>query len=115
MVKGWAVHSDGELVLTDEGRFICRRSLNFGITASYRPMLARIDNILFVNFAGVFLPDQDGHEAHVDRTLNVIGSGFQHERYFEDIDEIILSIFNHRPISKQPRYVVDMVNYVYYL
>ena len=53
-------------------------------------------------------PDDHGDETHIDRTLNVIGSGFQHQRYFADIEEIILSIFDNDDFERQPRYIADM-------
>ena len=71
-------------------------------------MLSRMTDVLFGDCFSVFNRDTLGHESHVDRTLNVVASGFQHEKYFADVEDIILSIFNQLPIEEQPKYVVDM-------
>jgi SAM-dependent methyltransferase len=44
---------------------------------------------------------------HVDREMNVWGSGGAHSSYFKVIDEIIIEMFN-RPILEQPRGILDM-------
>ena len=46
-------------------------------------------------------------EVHVDREMNVWGSGGAHSTYFKKIDEIIIDIFN-KPIEDQPKGIVDM-------
>ncbi len=46
-------------------------------------------------------------EKHVDREMNVWGSGGAHTTYFKVVDEIIIDIFN-RPIEEQPKGVLDM-------
>ena len=84
------------------------RSLITATVASYRPMLMNIAEVIFGNCAAVFQRDAAGHETHVDRTLNVMGSGFQHERYFDQMEEAILAVFNREPYEDQPRYVADM-------
>jgi hypothetical protein len=33
---------------------------------------------------------------------------FNTKKYFADVEDIILSIFNRLPIEEQPKYVVDM-------
>ncbi|GET41661.1 GNAT family N-acetyltransferase [Microseira wollei] len=71
-------------------------------------MLSRIPELLFGDGQSVFSRDASGHETHVDRTLNVVASGFQHEKYFADLENIILSIFNRLPYEEQPNYIVDM-------
>lgn len=103
--KTWVL--EGTQQLTDQGAFLLNRILNMGVTASYAPMLSKVDALLFGNPKTVFQRDEEGHEQHVDRTLNVIGSGFQHDKYFADIDEIVIDIFS-LPIEKQPKFVADM-------
>ena len=46
-------------------------------------------------------------EKHVNRTINVWGSGGAHTTYFKVIDEIIIKIFN-KPIEQQPEGILDM-------
>ncbi len=96
------------LCLSDVGKFLVERVLITGTTASYTPMLSRISDVLFGDSQAVFRRDEHGSEGHVDRTLNVVGSGFQHQKFFADVEEVILSIFNQSPYSEQPKYVVDM-------
>lgn len=106
--KGWAPQQEGRFCLTDIGRFIAERALITGTTASYTPMLSRMTDVLFGDCQAVFSRDASFQESHVDRTLNVVASGFQHKKYFADVEDIILSIFNRLPIEEQPKYVVDM-------
>jgi malonyl CoA-acyl carrier protein transacylase len=105
---GWAHQKEGNYYLTDVGRFIADRALITGTTASYTPMLSRMPELLFGDCQAVFSRDASGHETHVDRTQNVVASGFQHEKYFADVEDIILAIFNRLPYSEQPKYIVDM-------
>ena len=51
--------------------------------------------------------DGTGDELHVDRTLNVVASGFQHGKFFADVDELIIDLFS-QPLDRQPNYVADM-------
>ncbi|NEO52096.1 MAG: methyltransferase [Okeania sp. SIO3B5] len=105
---GWAEEKTEGLYLTDIGRFMSDRALNLGTTASYAPMLSQMKELLFGNPQRVFQRDKTENERHVNRILNVIASGFQHEKFFADTDKIIISIFNQQPIEEQPSYIVDM-------
>src|SRR4028119_151587 len=79
--KGWALRQEGRFCLTDVGRFIVKRALITGTTASYTPMLSRMTDVLFGDCQAVFRRDASGQESHVERTtLNVVASGFQHEK-----------------------------------
>ncbi|NET25238.1 type I polyketide synthase [Okeania sp. SIO1I7] len=122
IAKGWAekssviVHKQNEkstddenkLCLTALGKFIVERILITGVTASYTPMLLQISDVLFGKSQTVFCRDEQGSESHIDRKLNVMSSGFQHQKFFADVDELILSIFNQLPYYEQPNYIVDM-------
>jgi hypothetical protein len=46
-------------------------------------------------------------EIHVDREMNVWGSGGAHSAYFKVVDAIIIDLFN-QPIEQQPKGIVDM-------
>jgi acyl transferase domain-containing protein/thioesterase domain-containing protein/SAM-dependent methyltransferase/acyl carrier protein/ribosomal protein S18 acetylase RimI-like enzyme len=107
VAHGWATR-ERELQLSELGRSLLDRIPITGMVASYRPMLARMDQLLFGDAAAVFARDEHGHESHVDRSLNVATSGFQHERFFTDLEEIVVDIFNRRPFEEQPNYVADM-------
>ncbi|QMT25920.1 beta-ketoacyl synthase N-terminal-like domain-containing protein [Bacillus velezensis] len=108
ITQDWLSDNDGEIQFTDAGRFIVDRIFITATVASYKPMLSNIYDVIFGDCKSVFERDQSDHELHVDRTLNVLGSGFQHKKYFSDMEEMILPIFNQEPISEQPRYIADM-------
>ena len=58
--------------------------------------------------ANVFRYEHE-HEAWVDRKLNVIGSGFMHNRYFADMMDVYINrIFHETPLEQQPLVVADM-------
>ena len=50
---------------------------------------------------------KNNHEIHVNRSMNVWGSGGAHKYYFNKIDNIIIDIFNN-PIDEQPMGIVDI-------
>ena len=106
--KHWGRYEAEQLYLTDTGQFMLDRALITGVAASYRPMLSQITKVLFGDVKTVFQRDAKGQEQHLDRTLNVVASGFQHEKYFADSEAAILKIFNRLPVEQQPRYVADM-------
>ncbi|UCE07685.1 MAG: polyketide synthase, partial [bacterium] len=106
--QGWLSSKEGNAIFTNIGRFIAERIFITTVVASYRPMLIKISEVIFGDCKSVFERDLYDNELHIDRTLNVIGSGFQHEKYFSDIEEIILSIFNRKPYEQQPKYIADM-------
>ncbi len=105
--KKWAEKMAEQTVLTAAGRFMLERALNMAVAASHAPLLYKMQEILFGDVTNVFGKNAEGHELHIDRTLNVIGSGFQHTRYFDDVEEIIIALFNKNPVEKQPKYIID--------
>ena len=107
-ILGWLEGSQGSFRLTHPGAFMFERAMNLAVAESYRPMLRALDRLLFGDAASVFALDSDGRETHVDRSMNVLSSGFQHDRYFAEVEEILISIFSREPFSSQPRYVADM-------
>ena len=46
-------------------------------------------------------------EIHVDRTLNVWGSGGAHKAYFTHLDNVVKEVFN-KPLDQQPLGLCDM-------
>lgn len=107
VAKKWAGEESGEFKLSGIGKFMLGRCMVAGVTASYRPMLSHIPELLFGDPETVVLADV-GNEKHVDRELNVQSSGFQHEKYFKEIEQAIISIFSDPPVEDQPDYVSDM-------
>ena len=106
--RGWLVQEGGAYVFTDTGRFITERISILEMVASYRPMLANISEVIFGDCKAVFTRDENGSELHIDPDLNVKECCFQHENHFSDIEEMILSIFNRKPITEQPKYIANM-------
>ncbi|KVP12485.1 hypothetical protein WJ84_21725 [Burkholderia ubonensis] len=96
------------LALNERGRHLCERALTMGVTASYRPLLMALPELICGDPRRVLTRDADGHETYVDRTLNVIGSGFQHGKYFSDLADLVVELFDREPIDAQPRHIVDM-------
>ena len=96
------------LRLNEAGLFIIERCPAFGVCLSYRPMLNLLSEAAYGSTANVFRYEGE-HEEWVDRRLNVIGSGFMHNRYFADMMRVcVRKIFNATPLDDQPRVVADM-------
>ncbi|HEV7673037.1 MAG TPA: SDR family NAD(P)-dependent oxidoreductase [Candidatus Angelobacter sp.] len=104
--RKWA--SARSLRLNRVGRFIIDRIHITAALASYRPMFSCVEDLLFGDHARVFAPDLANRETHVDRTLNVRGSGFQHEKYFSALCDLVVQVFDHGAYASQPKYIVDM-------
>ena len=104
---GWFQKKKEHYRFTDKGLFFARRSSAYGVTVSYLPTFRRVDELLFGN-ANLFKSnDPSATEMHVDREMNVWGSGGAHSAYFKKIDEIVISLFN-KPIEEQPKGILDM-------
>jgi acyl transferase domain-containing protein/acyl carrier protein len=106
--REWAINGTRAIELTPLGRFLVERAGITATTASYRPMFARAPDLLFGDCGRVFDRDNRGLETHVDRTMNVTGSGFQHKRFFEDMRAAVIARFESQPLEQQPRYIADM-------
>ena len=91
---GWWNADEG--VLTKVGRIVAFFAAAHGVTASYLPLLRRAEELIFRNgrFDRLFPPDAEGHETHVDRLLNIWGSGGAHDLYFKTVDEVIVRVFD---------------------
>ena len=87
--------------------FFIKRSAAYGVTISYMPLFNKIERLLFGDTKNILDRDKNGNEKHVNRKMNVWGSGGAHKLYFEKIDEIVLEIFN-RPLKNQPLGIADM-------
>jgi len=98
---------DDNLILNEKGLFFCKRSSAYGVTVSYMPLFTKMNTLLFKDTSNILNRDSNGNELHVNRKMNVWGSGGAHKLYFKKIDEIIIEIFNY-PIEKQPKGIADM-------
>jgi len=103
----WFSKHNANYTFTDKGLFFAKRATAYGVTVSYIPMFRKIDTLLFGNPEDLRNSDHNTDEMHVDRTMNVWGSGGAHTAYFKKIDEIIISLFN-KPLDEQPKGILDM-------
>ena len=108
MAKGWAVKKGGRITLTHSGRLLIDHALIVRETVSYTPLLTRIRELLFGDVRSVFAKDEIENVEHVDRILSSAVGGVRQERYFPDVKEILLSVFNRLPFEQQPKYVATM-------
>ena len=104
---GWFVKKNDTYGFTDKGLFFAKRASAFGVTVSYNPMFRNVKELIFGDPSTLREVAEGEAEKHVDREMNVWGSGGAHGTYFKKVDEIIISLFN-KPISDQPRGIVDM-------
>jgi len=99
--------NDGKYTITELGEFYFQRASAYGVTVSYLPMFFHQEEIIFGDPHHIWKRDKTGAETHVDRTMNVWGSGGAHSTYFKKIDEIVIHIFN-LPLENQPLGIADM-------
>lgn len=104
---GWFRKKNDNYRFTDKGLFFARRSTAYGVTVSYIPTFRRVDELMFGNALIFKSSVTTATEIHVDREMNVWGSGGAHSAYFKKIDDIIISLFN-KPIEEQPKGILDM-------
>ncbi|MFK8101024.1 MAG: class I SAM-dependent methyltransferase [Saprospiraceae bacterium] len=104
---GWFQLKNGTYRFTEKGLFFAKRASAFGVTVSYSATFRNLDELIFGNPMLLWEKPENAKELHVDRKMNVWGSGGAHGTYFKKVDEIIISIFN-QPIEDQPKGIVDM-------
>ena len=104
---GWFTQKNDTYSFTDKGLFYAKRASAYGVTVSYIPTLRKVAHLLFGDYMSLRGHTSKAPEVHVDRVMNVWGSGGTHTTYFKKIDEIIIEIFN-RPIDQQPKGILDM-------
>lgn len=104
---GWFEKHHENYQFTEEGLYFAKRATSYGVTVSYLPIFLNMDSLLFGK-AGKLRDVKDTvDEVHVDRVMNVWGSGGAHATYFKVIDDFIIDIFN-QPLDKQPKGLLDM-------
>lgn len=104
---GWFEKKSHTYRFTEKGLFFARRASAYGVTVSYIPTFRNLDELIFGNPEVLWDVPAGAPELHVDREMNVWGSGGAHATYFKKIDEIILDLFN-KPLDEQPKGIVDM-------
>ena len=95
------------LINTSKGDFFFNRTASYGFTVSYLEIFTRLDDLIFNNNFFIWERNKSQDEIHVDRSMNVWGSGGAHKFYFNKIDEIIVKIFNQK-IENQPKGIIDI-------
>ncbi len=104
---GWFEKKASNYSFTDKGFFFAKRASAYGVTVSYIPTFRNLDELLY-GHPGILRETKDGEdEKHVDREMNVWGSGGAHAAYFKKMDEVIIDLFN-KPIAEQPKGILDM-------
>lgn len=104
---GWFSRKGRNFQFTETGLFFARRASAYGVTVSYLPMFAKMENLLFGHANEIRDVETGEEEIHVNREMNVWGSGGAHSTYFKVLDEFIIEIFN-RPLDEQPKGILDM-------
>jgi SAM-dependent methyltransferase len=104
---GWFEKKNDTYQFTETGLFYARRASAYGVTVSYLPTFRKLDELIFGNPLVLKETKPGEPEKHVDRAMNVWGSGGAHTSYFKVVDEIIIDLFN-KPIEEQPKGVLDM-------
>ena len=103
----WFEEKNGNYKFTESGLFFAKRASAYGVTVSYLPTFAKIEELMFGNPEVLRMQAEGQDEIHVDREMNVWGSGGAHDTYFKVVDEILIDLFN-RPIEQQPKGILDM-------
>jgi hypothetical protein len=104
---GWFEKKGDTYRFTEKGLFFARRASAYGVTVSYMPTFRNLEELIFGNPEILINTKPEMPELHVDREMNVWGSGGAHASYFKKIDEVIIELFN-RPLEEQPKGIVDM-------
>jgi SAM-dependent methyltransferase len=104
---GWFKIINNSYEFTEYGLFFAKRASAYGVTVSYIPTLRKLDDLIFGNPLLLKKLGNDKEEKHVDRAMNVWGSGGAHAAYFKVVDEIIITLFN-KPIQEQPKGILDL-------
>ena len=75
---GWFSKKNDNYQFTEDGFFFAKRASAYGVTVSYLPMFKHIDNLLFGNASELRNIAKNEDEIHVNREMNVWGSGGAH-------------------------------------
>ncbi len=103
----WFTKKKDTYQFTEKGLFFAKRASAYGVTVSYIPTLRKVDELMFGNPKSLKVLQVGEEEKHIDREMNIWGSGGAHASYFKVIDEIVIDLFN-KPIDEQPRGILDM-------
>lgn len=96
--------------ISSKGSLALQRCYSYYVPTSYSPMLAEFNTILYEDAGWGFVgtgQDTEETEIHVERVLNVVGSGAQHQTLFKDLMRHISKVFGGEDFGSQPAFVVD--------
>ncbi len=97
----------GNLLGTEKGGFFLSRAAAYGVTTSYIRTFLWAEELLFGDGGTLWRTEPGEAEIHVDRKLNVWGSGGAHGAYFRHLDEVVRKVFD-APLESQPKGLCDM-------
>ena len=92
---------------SDIGAFYLHRAAAYGVTTSYTQTFLWAKELLLGDGSWLWRTEPGEAEIHVDRTLNVWGSGGAHQAYFGHLDKIVKEVFDG-PLDEQPLGLCDM-------
>ena len=92
---------------TPKGAFFMNRAAAYGVTTSYTQTFLWAKELLLGEGSWLWRTEPGEAEIHVDRTLNVWGSGGAHQAYFTHLDRIVKEVFD-APLETQPKGLCDM-------
>lgn len=92
---------------TELGAFFVERAAAYGVTTSYTQTFLWAKELLLGDGRWLWRTEPGEAEIHVDRTLNVWGSGGAHKAYFKHLDEVVRGVFD-QPLDTQPKGLCDM-------
>ena len=104
---GWFNVKNNSYQFNEYGLFFAKRASAYGVTVSYIPTLRKLEDLIFGDPLILNNKETGTDEIHVDREMNVWGSGGAHSTYFKVVDKIIIDLFN-KPIDEQPKGILDM-------
>ena len=104
---GWFNAKNSTYEFNEFGLFFAKRASAYGVTVSYIPTLRKLDDLIFGDPLILKNTAIGSDELHVDREMNIWGSGGAHSSYFKVVDEILIDLFN-KPIDEQPKGILDM-------
>ena len=84
-----------------------QRAAAYGVTTSYTQTFLWAKELLLGEGSWLWRTEPGEAEIHVDRTLNVWGSGGAHKAYFSHLDQVVKDVFN-APLEEQPLGLCDM-------
>tara|TARA_Y100000590_G_C15705523_1_gene1008428 strand:+ start:296 stop:1837 length:1542 start_codon:yes stop_codon:yes gene_type:complete len=93
--------------ITDKGLYFFTKASSYGVTVSYLNTFNNLSKMLTTKPDFIWERTNNNHEIHVNRKMNVWGSGGSHKTYFKKVDNIITKVFNQR-IDKQPKGIIDV-------